>query len=104
LADIIQAGADIQAYTIGMEKEDFFMERMAQDAVIRKLSFVGEAVKRLPSSMKQKEDRVSWKEIAGMRDIMVHDYSDIDLNKVWGVVKKELPELIEAIQRMLKKA
>mgnify|MGYP001607499981 FL=1 len=104
LADILQAGADIQAYTIGMEKEDFFMDRMAQDAVIRKLAVVGEATKRLPLSIKQREERVPWKKIAGMRDVVVHDYADIDMNIVWQVVKKDLPEIIVAIQRMLKQS
>ncbi len=102
LLDIMQAIADIFRYVEGIEKEDFIHNSMVQDAIIRKFAVIGEAVKKLPLSVKQKEKRIPWKRIAGMRDIVVHDYSDINLNVVWDTVKENLPKLDRAVQKLLK--
>ena len=83
LIDILQAAADIQTYTISAKREDIFVDRMLQDAVIRKFAVLGEAAKRLPTSVKKQEKNVPWKKITGLRDIVVHDYSDIDLDVLW---------------------
>ena len=102
LIDILQAAADIQTYTISAKREDLFVDRMLQDAVIRKFTVIGEAAKRLPLFFKKREKKVPWKKITGLRDIVVHDYSDIDLDVLWETIKQDLPELVQAIQRMIK--
>ncbi len=103
LIDILRAATDIQTFTISAEKEDFFSDRMLQDAVIREISIIGEAAKRLPVSVREREKHIPWKKIIGMRNIVVHDYSDIDLSVVWDVVKKELPGLIQALQKIIQR-
>ncbi|MDO8617734.1 MAG: DUF86 domain-containing protein [Candidatus Uhrbacteria bacterium] len=105
LLDIEQAISAIRGYVEGITKEQFQNEKfLIQDGVIRKISIIGEAVKRLSPSMKDLEKHIPWKKIAGMRDIVVHDYSEIDLNAVWVVVQKRLPELDAAVKRLLKSA
>lgn len=64
---------------------------MTQDAVIRNLEIVGEAAKRVPDSIRDRAPEVPWREMAGMRDKLAHDYLGVDLNLVWDVVASELP-------------
>lgn len=101
LLDIEQAIEDIVSYSNGMTKKNFFTNILLQDGIIRKISVIGEAVKRLPVSVTRLEKAIPWNNIAGMRDIVVHDYSDIDLDIVWKVVKVRLPELNKAVKRLL---
>lgn len=74
-----------------MTQAKFHKNRPLQDAIIRRLEIIGEAVKNLPSSFKTKHPDIPWKQIAGMRDILIHEYFDVDLALTWKVVKQELP-------------
>ena len=103
LLDIEHAIKDIQGYLHGMKKEDFFVNILIQDGSIRKLSIIGEAVKNLPRPIKNSEADIPWKKIAGMRDIVVHDYSELDLNVIWNTIQEGLSPLEKAIRRLLKK-
>ena len=66
---------------------------MVQDAVIRNLEIIGEATKKLPPDLRDRRPGVPWSRIAGMRDVLIHDYFEVDLQIVWDVVKNRLPEL-----------
>ena len=79
-------------------KDAFFQDRKTQDAVIRNLEIIGEAVKVLPSEMTARHELVPWKSIAGMRDQLIHHYFGVDLKLVWGVVESRLDELDKVIQ------
>ena len=79
-------------------KDVFFQDRKTQDAVIRNLEIIGEAVKVLPADMTSRHDSVPWKSIAGMRDQLIHHYFGVDLKLVWGVVESRLDELDKVIQ------
>ena len=75
-----------------------------QDLVMRRLEIIGEAVKRLPLDLKKAHPGVPWKKIAGMRDVLIHEYFGVDLKLTWEVVERELPALkpkIEAIKKGL---
>ncbi|HNA34558.1 MAG TPA: DUF86 domain-containing protein, partial [Flavobacteriales bacterium] len=62
-------------------------------AVVRSLEVIGEAVKKLPAELRAKYPQVEWADIAGMRDVLIHNYFGIDYDIVWGVLRKEIPEL-----------
>jgi len=80
----------IQSYTERLIKEEFFSLPQVQDAVIRRLEIIGEAVKNLSSEVKQKRPDVPWRQIAGMRDVLIHEYFGVDLEKDLPLLKQEL--------------
>jgi uncharacterized protein with HEPN domain len=101
LQDILSAIARIEQYTV-KGKKDFLTNTLVQDAVIRQISIIGEAAVKLPSTMKAKHPEITWKQIKGMRNIIIHDYSETDLPTVWGTVTHDLPPLKRAVKTMLK--
>jgi uncharacterized protein with HEPN domain len=82
-------------------RDVFFGSRMTRDAVVRNIEIIGEAVKRLPQEVTDRAPEIPWKRVAGMRDVIVHDYFAIDDEIVWSVVVRDLPKLREAIDRLL---
>lgn len=87
----------IEEYTKGKTRDDFLSSVGFQDMVVRRLEIIGEAVKNLPQEIKEKHPDIPWKRIAGMRDILIHEYFGIDLGLTWEVVEKELPSLKKMI-------
>lgn len=79
----------------------FFKNPMIQDAVVRNLEVVGEAAKQVPDSLRGRAPELSWREMAGMRDKLIHDYLGVDLNLVWDVVVSELPDTRERIVALI---
>ena len=73
-----------------------------QDGIIRQVSIVGEAATKLPAAWKKKYADVPWKLITGMRNILIHDYADINLERVWLVTERDLPKLKKTVEAMLK--
>lgn len=84
-------------------KEGFLKDRKTQDAVIRNLEIIGEAVKNIPTSFKGLYPDTPWREIAGMRDVLIHEYFGVDLKIVWDVVEKHVPRLEYEIAQLLTK-
>jgi uncharacterized protein with HEPN domain len=80
-------------YTTGLTKEDFFRSSQVQDAVMRRIEIMGEAVKNLPEKIIKENPHIPWKKIAGMRDILIHEYFGIDLELVWKVATDDIPKL-----------
>jgi uncharacterized protein with HEPN domain len=82
-------------------KDAFLTDRRTQDAVVRNLQVLGEAIKHLSATVKQSHPDIPWKSIAGMRDKLIHDYFGINLELVWDVVETHLPLLQSKINQLL---
>jgi uncharacterized protein with HEPN domain len=93
VADILEAIAKIERYTVGHSEESFSADEKSVDAVVRNVEIIGEAANRLPSQFKTDTPQIPWKKIVGMRHRVVHDYFGIDLQIIWRIVQVEIPEL-----------
>lgn len=89
---ILAAIERIEAYTINCSETDFMNNFMIQDAVMRNLEIIGEASKKISGEIKNSTPEIPWRQIAGMRDKLIHDYFGVDLVAVWSVVEIDLPE------------
>ena len=93
LDDIITAIADVAEFTQGMSYEIFATDKKTVNAVIRCLEVLGEAAKHIPTTFRKKHPDIPWSNMAGMRDVLIHDYMGVDLKTVWKVTQERLPEL-----------
>ena len=100
LSNIQECIEAIESYTID-GKEIFMRTRMIQDAVIRNFEVIGEATKRLSPEFKAKYPEVPWRRIAGLRDVLIHDYLRVDLDEVWGIIDNDLPNLKTGIHKII---
>ncbi|MCX5806026.1 MAG: DUF86 domain-containing protein [Proteobacteria bacterium] len=101
LDDILTAIADVEEFTRGMHYETFAEDKKTVNAVIRSLEVLGEAAKRIPTSFRQKYPDIPWSKMAGMRDVLIHDYMGVDLKTVWKVAQERLPELKLMLERLI---
>jgi len=90
LAHILECIRRIESYTAA-GREAFLASPMMQDAVIRNFVTIGEATKRLPDDFRREHPEIPWRGMAAFRDVLTHDYEDIDLNEVWRVIEVDLP-------------
>jgi uncharacterized protein with HEPN domain len=103
LQHIADSIARIRVY-MGAGSEAFQASTMVQDAVIRNLEVIGEAVKQLSESTRQQAPQIPWRQIAGMRDVLIHNYFGVKLERVLHIVERDLPQLESVVNGLLQSA
>lgn len=86
-----------------LTKDDFLQDETLKRAVVRSLEIIGEATKKIPADFKIKWDSIKWKNMAGMRDRLIHDYIGVNYSIVWDVIKNKIPELYDQINEVIEK-
>lgn len=99
---IIESINNIEEFCKGLTKTEFRKSKLRQNAIVRELEIIGEAVKNLPEGFIKKYPEVAWKEISGTRDIFIHQYFGVDIDIVWDIVKKDIPVLKKQIKKILR--
>ena len=100
IEDVLLSIERIQEYTEGVSFQAFKRNNMMQDAVVRNLEVIGEAMKQIPKEERKKSPNIDWRKITGLRDILIHAYFGIDLEIIWDIVQNKLSILIEEIQKL----
>ena len=100
LAHILECADRIERY-LGQDREAFLRDTMVQDAVIRNFEVIGEAAKRIPEQFRVVHAEIPWRLMAGFRDVLIHDYEGIDLERVWRIAQEDLPAVKTAITQIL---
>lgn len=101
IEDILDAIEKAEAMLSGVDFETFEDDYQLNFAVVRALEIIGEATKRLPESVRDQYSEIPWKDMAGMRDRIIHGYDAVNLRIVWDTVKKRIPEIKPKIQQIL---
>ncbi len=102
LRHILDAVGKIESY-VSVGRETFLSTTHWQDAVVRQLEIIGEATKRISAELRSNYPDIPWRRMAGLRDILIHDYLGIDLPMVWEVTQRDLPDLKTKIEGIVKK-
>lgn len=101
LDDIVESIERIEKSTDGLTLDEFNDDLDIQDAAVRRIEIIGEAVKQISAEFKKKHPEIPWRKIAGTRDIFIHDYMEVNFNRVWKIIQKDLPTLKEQIKKLL---
>ena len=100
LEHILERIARIFKHTSG-GYEVYLEQEIIQDAVLRNLEVIGEAVKQISPQLRQQHPQIPWRRIAGMRDVLIHDYMGVDLDEVWNVIENDLEVLESQIRSII---
>ena len=98
LEHILDRASKIIEFTSGLSESDFLKDEKTQSAVIRELEVIGEASKRISEEYKNSKPEIPWKLMAGMRDVLIHDYEGVDALTVWDTIKNNIPVLINQLK------
>ncbi|MBC8314569.1 MAG: DUF86 domain-containing protein [Bacteroidales bacterium] len=97
---ILVSAHRIQSFVSEMDYDQFASDVKTQDAVIRNFEIIGEATKRISPDFRNKYSEIPWSDMAGMRDRLIHDYLEVDLEIVWKTATEDLPPLVTLIERI----
>lgn len=101
LQDILESIQQIEEYLDGINENEFYQNSEKQDAVLRRLEIIGEAVKHISDDIRNEYDQIPWRKIAGMRDIIIHEYFGVTLSMIWVVSQRDLPDLKSKIKDII---
>jgi uncharacterized protein with HEPN domain len=101
LEDIVEAIQRIREYSLDLSLENLLADRKTLDAIVRNLEIIGEATKNIPEYIRSEYPHEDWKKIAGLRDILIHEYFGIDVEIIWDILKNKLGSLEETANRIL---
>jgi uncharacterized protein with HEPN domain len=100
LADVKEAVLRINAYIEDLSYEQFLEDKKTQDAVVRNLEIIGEAAKNVSDELKNKFPQIPWKDLAPVRDKLIHHYFGVNFDIVWNIVKQELPDVLSHLEEI----
>jgi len=98
LADIKEAIRRIDSYVADLTYDAYLVDTKTQDAVVRNLEIIGEAVKNVSQELKWNYPNIPWKELAGLRDKLIHHYFGVNFDIVWNIITEELPDIYEQLE------
>ena len=100
ISDLIESCDDILEFTKGMTFEDFSKDKKTMNAVVRCLEIIGEAAKKIPAKLRLENPDIPWKQMAGMRDKLIHEYFGVDTQMVWQVVEKHIFKILPLLKNI----
>jgi uncharacterized protein with HEPN domain len=101
LDDIRESAEKVSRYTRGLSFDQFVGDEKTFDAVVRNLEIIGEATKHIPPDVRERYPEVEWRRIAGLRDVVIHEYFGIDDLILWDIIQNHVPRLLDQIRAIL---
>jgi uncharacterized protein with HEPN domain len=102
LEHILNAIDEIESYAKSLTLENFLNNTLYQSAITRQIEIIGEAANKLSDEIKEKNSEVEWRGIAGFRNVLIHEYFEVDYIVVWNIIKIKIPELKQVILKIIK--
>jgi uncharacterized protein with HEPN domain len=103
LKDILESIERIEQYVKDTTESEFLDDYEKQDAIMKRLEIIGEAVKNIPKKVKAEHSEIPWKQMSGMRDVLIHEYFGVVMKRVWDTAKNDIPKLKKQILKLLEK-
>ncbi len=101
LLDILESARAASSYIKGKTRDEFRQDMLRQDAVMRRLEIIGEAVNRISPETKQKLSMIPWQAMKGTRNVAIHEYDAIEYDVIWDIVQNDLPTLVSVLEKII---
>ena len=101
LLDMLQSARKALDYASGLSENQFMTDSLRQDAILRQLTILGEASKKISNELRAIHPEMPWRKIAGFRDVVVHDYFGVDLKEVWRIIRDDLRALVKLLEPLV---